>query len=178
MLEKLNIITEGYPSKNSETAGLLKDQFVKTPRSSKWYDMYSEKKYFSRSKVFSCEVKQQLSRIARHALPSAPSSPTIQQDTLRRSERPARNQSIMCNQAAGLSRCLTGYAGSHYAGLIRRQFHKYGEHDISPQRQLPGLFQSWNLAGYPHCFTECSTTHALSVSGSATGEARAGDLTQ
>ena len=36
-LEKLNItITEGYPSKNSETAGLLKDQFVKTPRSSKW----------------------------------------------------------------------------------------------------------------------------------------------
>ena len=35
-LEKLNVtIAEGYPSRNSETSGLLRDQFVKTPRFSK-----------------------------------------------------------------------------------------------------------------------------------------------
>ena len=44
-LEKLNItIAEGYPSRNSETSGLLRDQFVKTPRFSKWYDMQAVKK--------------------------------------------------------------------------------------------------------------------------------------
>ena len=43
-LEKLNVtIAEGYP-RNSETSGLLRDQFVKTPRSSKWYDMQAVKK--------------------------------------------------------------------------------------------------------------------------------------
>ena len=44
-LEKLNItIAEGYPSRNTETSGLLRDQFVKTPRTSKWYDMQAVKK--------------------------------------------------------------------------------------------------------------------------------------
>ena len=44
-LEKLNLtIAEGYPSKNSETSGLLRDQFVKTPCTSKWYDMHATKK--------------------------------------------------------------------------------------------------------------------------------------
>ena len=44
-LEKLNVtIAEGYPSRNSETSGLLRDQFVKTPCSSKWYDMQAVKK--------------------------------------------------------------------------------------------------------------------------------------
>ena len=53
-LEKLNLtISEGYPSRNAETAGLLRDQFVKTPRSSRWYDMHSVKKDSSRSTVCS-----------------------------------------------------------------------------------------------------------------------------
>ena len=52
--EKLNItVQEGYPSWASETAGLVKDQFVKPPRTLKWYDMFAEKKDFSRSKVSS-----------------------------------------------------------------------------------------------------------------------------
>ena len=35
-MEKLNLtITEGYPSRNTETAELLRDQFVKPPRSSR-----------------------------------------------------------------------------------------------------------------------------------------------
>ena len=43
--ERLNVtVAEGYPSRNSETAGLLQDQFVKTPRSSKWYAMHTDKK--------------------------------------------------------------------------------------------------------------------------------------
>ena len=44
-MEKLNLtITEGYPSRNTETSGLLRDQFIKPPRSSKWYDMHTNKK--------------------------------------------------------------------------------------------------------------------------------------
>ena len=38
--ERLNVtVAEGYLSRNSETGGLLRDKFVKTPRSSKWYAM-------------------------------------------------------------------------------------------------------------------------------------------
>ena len=44
---------EGYPSQASETAGLIRDRFVKPLRTLKWYDMFTEKKDFSRSKVFS-----------------------------------------------------------------------------------------------------------------------------
>ena len=40
--EKLNLtVSEGYPSRNTlETGGLLRDQFVKIPRPSRWYEMY------------------------------------------------------------------------------------------------------------------------------------------
>ena len=53
-LEKLNItITEGYPSRSSETAVLLKDQFMKTPRRSKGYSIYSrEERLFKIKDVF------------------------------------------------------------------------------------------------------------------------------
>ena len=52
--EKLNVtVAEGYPSRNVETGGLLHGQFVKTPRSSKWYDMYTDKKDSASSTV--CE---------------------------------------------------------------------------------------------------------------------------
>ena len=48
--EKLNItLQEGYPTRNSETAGLSKDQFIKPPKTLKWYSMHSDKKDFSRS---------------------------------------------------------------------------------------------------------------------------------
>ena len=41
--EKLNLtVQEGYPSHTSETAGLNRDQFVKPPKTLKWYEMYSE----------------------------------------------------------------------------------------------------------------------------------------
>ena len=88
-LEKLNVtIAEVYPSRNAETAGLLRDQFVKTPRTSRWYDMYTDKKDSGKSTVCSwsldpAKLNSSFSRVARHSLPSALASWSINQDTLR-----------------------------------------------------------------------------------------------
>ena len=111
--EKLNVtLQEGYPTRNTETAGLSKDQFVKSPRTLKWYGMHSEKKDFSRSKVYTwtsepARLNSSFPRIAGRSLPSAPASRPVSQDTLRKWERAARDQTYMCNQAAAFSRCLT-----------------------------------------------------------------------
>ena len=111
--EKLNVtVAEGYPSRNTETGGLLRDQFVKTPRSSKWYAMHVDKKDSASTTVSDwspepAKLNSMFSRVARRSLPSAPASRTFSQDTLRQWERAFQEQSVMCNQAAGLSRCLT-----------------------------------------------------------------------
>ena len=110
---KLNVtVAEGYPSRNTETGGLLQDQFVKTPRSSKWYAMHTDKKDSASTTVCDwlpepAKLNSMFSRVARRSLPSAPASRTFSQDTLRQWERAFWEQSVMCNQAAGLSRCLT-----------------------------------------------------------------------
>ena len=112
-MEKLNLtVAEGYTSRNTETAGLLRDQFVKTPRSSRWYDMHVDKKDCGRSTVCSwspepAKLNSAFSRVARHKLPTAPPSRALSQDILTCWEKAAREQSVMCYQAAGLSRCLT-----------------------------------------------------------------------
>ena len=112
-MEKLNLtITEGYPARNSETAGLLKDQFSKPPRSSRWYGMHAEKKDCDNVTVSSwspelAKLNSAFSQVARRSLPTAPPSQAFNQDMLRRWERAAREQTVMCNQAAGLSHCLT-----------------------------------------------------------------------
>ena len=111
--EKLNLtLQEGYPTRNSETAGLSKDQFIKPPRTLKWYGMHSEKKDFSRSKVYTwtsepARLNSSFPRIAGRSLPSAPASRPVSQDTLRKWELAARDQTYMCNQATAFSRCLT-----------------------------------------------------------------------
>ena len=111
--EKLNItLQEGYPTRNSETAGLGKDQFIKPPKTLKWYGMHSDKKDFSRSKVYTwtsepARLNSSFPRIAGRSLPSAPASHPVSKDTLRKWERAARDQTYMCNQAAVFSRCLT-----------------------------------------------------------------------
>ena len=44
-MDKLNLtITEGYLARNTDTAGLLKDQFIKPARSSRWYGMHTDKR--------------------------------------------------------------------------------------------------------------------------------------
>ena len=111
--ERLNVtVAEGYLSRNSETGGLLRDQFVKTPKSSKWYTMHSRKKDSASTTVGDwsrepAKLNSTFTRVARRSLPSAPASHTFSRDTLRRWEKAFWEQSVMCNQAAGLSRCLT-----------------------------------------------------------------------
>ena len=123
-MEKLNLtVAEGYPSKSSEPAGLFRDQFVKTPRPFKWYDMHVDKKECDRATVCSwspepAKLNSTFSRVARRNLPTAPPSRALNQDILRRWERAAREQSILCNQAAGLSRCLSlSYLEYLHAGV-------------------------------------------------------------
>ena len=112
-MEKLNItVQEGYPSRTSDTAGLARDQFIKPPKTLKWYGMYCEKKDFSRSIVHTwtnepARMNSTFPRIANRSLPSAPASRPVSQENLRKWERAARDQSYMCNQAAAFSRCLT-----------------------------------------------------------------------
>ena len=53
------------------------------------------------------KLNSAFSRVARHSLPAAPPSRPLSQDILRHWERAAREQTVMCNQAAGLSSCLT-----------------------------------------------------------------------
>ena len=69
-------------------------------------------KDFSRSKVYTwtsepARLNSSFPRIAGRSLPSAPASPPVSQDSLRKWERAARDQTYMCNQAAAFSRCLT-----------------------------------------------------------------------
>ena len=86
--EKLNVtVQEGYPSRASDTAGLSKDQFVKPPKTLKWYDMFTDKKDFSISKVFSwtnepARLNSSFPRIANRSLPSTPAYKPVSQDTL------------------------------------------------------------------------------------------------
>ena len=91
--ERLNVtVAEGYPSRNTETCGLLREQFVKPPRSSKWYAMDTDKKDSASTTVFDwspepAKVNSTFSRVARRSLPSAPASRTFSLDTLMRWER-------------------------------------------------------------------------------------------
>ena len=91
--ERLNVtVAEGYPSRNTETGGQLHDQFVKPPRSTKWYAMHTDKKDSASTTVCDwspepAKVNSTFSRVARRSLPSAPASRTFSQDTLRRWER-------------------------------------------------------------------------------------------
>ena len=84
-MEKLNLaVAEGYPSKNTQTAGLLRYQFIKTPRSSRWYNMQADKKDSDSSAVrsWSLELAKLNNAFSR-----------VSQDIWRCWERAAREQS-------------------------------------------------------------------------------------
>ena len=112
-MEKLNIsVTEGYPFRASETSGLSRDQFIRVPKTLKFYDMHSDKQDLSRSKVYHwinepAKLSSSFSRVARHSLTSEPTFWALYQDTLRQWERSAMDNTFMCNQAVGLFHCLT-----------------------------------------------------------------------
>ena len=132
-MDKLNLtITEGYPAKNSDTAGLPKDQFVKPPRSSRWYGMHTEKKVCESNTVCTwspepAKLNHSFSQFARRSFPTAPPSRAFSQDMLRRWERTAREQTVMCNQAAGLLRCLTRVQDAISAQLKTLHLDKKGK---------------------------------------------------
>ena len=74
--------------------------------------MHTVKKDSGRSTVCSwspepAKLNSTFSRVARHSLPSALASRATTQDTLRHWVRLAREQTVMCKQAAGLSRFLS-----------------------------------------------------------------------
>ena len=117
-MSKLNLtITEGYPTRNADNAGLLRDQFINHPpptphpRLSRWYGMHAEKDSESTTvRTWSPEpakLNHSFSRFVCRSLPTALPSRAFSQDLLRHWERAAREQTIMYNHAAGLSRRLT-----------------------------------------------------------------------
>ena len=106
---KLNLtLTEGYPSHSSEAGGLLKDQFVRPPKS-KWYSFVPNPqkgeqemgKTVNSWSTDASKVNSTYSRIAKAAgiASTPPASRQISQDNLRRWEKSAREASIICNQA-------------------------------------------------------------------------------
>ena len=113
-MSKLNVtLVQGYPSKSSESGGLQHDHFVKPAKSQvKWYGLHpSQDKPAGSVAFWHCDVAKlnsSYSRIARSSglTSPAPASRTISQDTLRRWEKSAGEATYVCNQAAGLSRCI------------------------------------------------------------------------
>ena len=111
---KLNVtLTEGYPTRNSEVGGLMKDQFLRPARSqSKWYGLHSDHKGDSSTvKTWSTDASKLnscFSRFTRQlSLTSTP--PTLRhlsQETLRKWEKSSREATVICNQAASFNRCL------------------------------------------------------------------------
>ena len=118
-LERLNLtVAEGYPSRSQDSAGFKRDQFIKVPKSQeKWYKMHllkSDGPQCPGCSVFNwrkteAKVNSQFPRITRaSAYPSTgPPSRPIAQESLRRWERAAREDSYIINHAAGFSRCST-----------------------------------------------------------------------
>ena len=98
-------LVQGYPSKSSESGGLQRDHFVKPAKSQvKWYGLHPSQDKPAGSVSWHCDVAK-LNRSSGLTSP-APASRTISQDTLRRWEKSARETTYVCNQAAGLSRCI------------------------------------------------------------------------
>ena len=98
-MAKLNVtLVEGYPSRSSEAGGLLRDQFVRLPKSqSKWYGLFTDQKPgpATRDSVTSwstdgSKLNSSYSRIARAASIAAtpPPSRQITRDNLSRPVKP------------------------------------------------------------------------------------------
>ena len=85
-MSSLNLtIKEGYPTRNTDNTGLLRDQFIKTPRSSRWYGMHAERDNES-STVCTwspdpAKLNHSFSRVARRNIPTAPGLPGPQSRT-------------------------------------------------------------------------------------------------
>ena len=114
-MDRLNLtLVQGYPSRSSEAGGLQRDQFVKHEKAQgKWYGLHpSQDKPAGIVSIWHSEaakLNSTYSRVSRPGglTPPAPLSQSISQDTLRRWEKSVREAMYICNQAAGLRRCLS-----------------------------------------------------------------------
>ena len=120
-MSRLNItLVQGYPTRTSEAGGLLRDQFVRPPKSQqKWYGFHANPKKDSGQTVStwhtgSSRLNSTYLRIARQAgiATSPPMSRPISQENLRKWERSARESTVICNHAAGFNRCLLKIQGN------------------------------------------------------------------
>ena len=120
-MSRLNItLVQGYPTCTSEAGGLLRDQFVRPPKSQqKWYGFHANPKKDSEQTVStwhtgSSRLNSTYLRIAQQAgiATSPPMSRPISQEDLRKWERSARESTVICNHAAGFNRCLLKIQGN------------------------------------------------------------------
>ena len=115
-LENLNLVLiEGYPSKSSEPGGLHMDQYLCPKSQSRWYGIHpAEPKDITRPgryvTTWPNDTAKLNSAFARIAKPSAPSSQSpyrpIDQDSLRKWEKVAKETTYICNQSASFNRCI------------------------------------------------------------------------
>ena len=114
-MSRLNLtLVQGYPTRTSEAGGLLKDQFMRPPKSQgKWYGFQANPKKDSDQTVSSWHTSSSrlnctYLKIARQAgiASTPPRSRPISQESLRKWERSAHKSTVICNQAAGFNRCL------------------------------------------------------------------------
>ena len=120
-MSRLNItLVQGYPTRTSEAGGLLRDQFVRPPKSQqKWYGFHANPKKDSEQTVStwhtgSSRLNSTYLRIARQAgiATSPPMSRPISQENLRKWERSARESTVICNHTVGFNRCLLKIQGN------------------------------------------------------------------
>ena len=144
-LSKLNItLVQGYPTRTSEAGGLLRDQFVRSPKSQqKWYGFHANPKKDSDQSVSSwhtgsSRLNTTYLRIARQAgiASSPPMSRPISQENLRKWERSAREATVICNHAAGFNRCLLKIQENMNTQLKAIKVESKG-------RQQPKYHQQW-----------------------------------
>ena len=135
-MSKLNLtLVQGYPTRASEAGGLLKDQFVRPPKSQgKWYWFQANPKKDSDQTISSwhtgsSRLNSTYLRIVRQAgiASSPPMSRPICQESLHKWERSARESTVICNQAAGFNRCLLKIQQSMHSQLKAIQVEAKGK---------------------------------------------------
>ena len=114
--------------------------------------MHVDNKDSGRSTVYSsspepAKLNSMFSRVSRRNLPTAPPSRALSQDVLRRWERATREQSVMWNQAAGLSRCLARVQDTMSTQLKKLHSDK-GKGKSSERMQQAVDFQPVNLPSH------------------------------
>ena len=109
--------------------------------------MHADKKDSGRFTVCSwspelAKLNSTFSRVARRNLPTAPPSRALSQDILRRWERAAREQSVMCNHAAG---CQGVLIGCRMLCLHISRTYIQANARSSPLKECSKLWTNWNI---------------------------------